>query len=207
MTPLQKWEIGERERIIKHPVELGYLDIIVGHSENRRVFHYGIEVNSLYYNNQHLQVLWRRHGKKLQVRLKYYEDSLAYIHVFDSDEKIYFKVEAVNLEYAENLRLVQHQAIREALRDQSRDPDSRELLLQKKLEVQDIIAQSIHNKKMAKRKRGAVYQGRDNTEGRPNNINKYDSLVDKDADEVDMELPTFNFDWREDIKNQQGEDK
>lgn len=206
MTPLQKWMIGERDRIIKHPVEPGCLEVIVGHPENRRVFHYGVEVNSLHYNNQHLQVLLRRHGKNLHVDLKYYEDSLAYIHVFDSDEKVYFKVEVTNREYAENLRLVQHQAIRRVLREQSKDPDSRELLLQKKEEVQNVIAQSIHNKKMAKRKRGTVYQGRDNTTVKPIHVNQYDSLTDKDADEIEMELPTFSVDWREDIKNQHGGD-
>jgi putative transposase len=203
MTPLQKWAIGERDRIIKHPVEPGYLEVLVGHTENRRVFHYGVEVNSLHYNNQYLQLLSRRHGEKLHVDLKYYEDSLEFIHVFDPDEKVYFKVRAINSEYAEGLRLVQHQAIRLAIREQLKDPDSRELLLQKKQELQDIVTQSIHNKKMAKRKRGAVYQGRDNVAAKSIDANLYDELIEEDVHEAESKLPTFNVDWREDIKNQQ----
>jgi putative transposase len=205
MTPLQKWAIGEQSRIIKHPVEPGYLEVLVGHPENRRVFHYGVEVNSLHYNNKHLQLLSRRHGEKLHVDLKYYEDSLEFVHVFDPDEKVYFKVDAINVEYAEGLRLVQHQAIRRAIREQSKDPDSRELLLQKKQELQDIVTQSMYDKKMAKRKRGAVYQGKDNAAEKLNYVNQYDGLTEIDADEVEMDLPIFDVDWREDIKNQQGD--
>jgi len=205
MTPYQKWAIGERERIIKHPVEAGYLEVIVGHPENRRVFHYGVEVNSLYYNNDHLQLLSRRHGKKLHVALKYYEDTLVYIHVFDPDEKVYFKVNAINQEYVSDLRLIQHQAIRKTLRDQSKDPDSRELLLQKKQELQDIINQSMYHKKMATRKRVAVYQGRDNV-AKPIGFNQDDVLRDEAIDEVITELPKLEVDWRIDIKNQQGDE-
>jgi putative transposase len=204
MTPLQKWGIGEQERIIKHPVEPGHLEAIVGHAENRRVFHYGVEVNSLYYNNQHLQFLYRRHGENLRVGLKYYEDSLEYIHIFDPDEKVYFKVDAINREYVDGLRLVQHQAIRRTLREQAQDPDSRELLLQKKQELQEIVNQAIHNKKMAKRKRGAVYQGRDNMAAKPIHVNQEAALAEENLYESSADLPTFEVDWRKDIKNQQG---
>jgi putative transposase len=152
-----------------------------------------------------LQLLSRRHGEKLHVDLKYYEDSLEFVHVFDPDEKVYFKVEAINAEYAEGLRLVQHQTIRRAIREQSKDPDSRELLLQKKQELQDIVTQSINNKKMAKRKRGAVYKGKDNAAEKLNYVNQYDGLTEIDADEVETDLPIFDVDWREDIKNQQGD--
>jgi putative transposase len=204
VMPLQKWNIGEREQVLEYPAEPSLLEVIVGHTGNRAVFHYGVEINGLLYNDHELQILRRKVGENLRVDLKYYEDNLSYIHVFDIENKYYIKVEAIDQEYTHNLRLVQHKAIRKALRAQMKDPGRRELLLQKKQELQDIVTQSIHKKKMAKRKRGAVFQGRDNTAAKSINVNQYDSVTDKDTDEIEMELPTFGVDWREDIKNQQG---
>jgi putative transposase len=194
-TPLEKWQTGERERIIKHPVEPALLGVIAGHQETRRVFHYGVEVNGLNYNNDQLQHLRRQYGEDLKVSLKYYEDDLGYIHVFDPLEKIYFKVQAIYFEYAHGLRLVQHQAIRSALREQQKDPDHRELLLQNKQELQDIVATAIHHNKMGKRKRQAVLRGKDSRLRQAAQILEPEiSLDEDDADGVD--LPEFEMEER-----------
>lgn len=196
-TPLEKWQTGERERIIKHPVEPALLGVIAGHQETRRVFHYGVELNGLHYNNDQLQWLRRQYGEDLKVSLKYYEDDLGYIHVFDPLEKLYFKVQAIYFEYAHGLRLVQHQAIRSALRDQQKDPGHRELLLQNKQELQDIVATAIHHNKMGKRKRQAVLRGKDSRLQQTEQILEPEiSLDEGDADSVD--LPEFDVNWRKD---------
>jgi putative transposase len=159
MTPLQKWNIGERERIIEYPAEPAQMDVIIGHTAERRVFHYGVEVNNQRYNNPELQVLRRRYGENLRVNLKHYEDDLGYVYVFDSDHKAYIQVEAIDHEYASGLRLIQHDFIRERLREESQSPDNQINLLRKKQELQQLIDAASNNKKMAKRKQSQVIRG------------------------------------------------
>jgi len=162
MPPVRKWEIGEQERVLEYPAEPAQLDVIMGHTaEDKRVFHYGVEINCLRYNNPELQALRRRHGEQLRVRVKHYEEELGYIHVFDPDQKAYLLVEAIDQEYAAGLRLVQHEVIREKLKEESQNPDRHTNLLRKKQELQGLIDDAVRSKKMATRKRGTIVSGTD----------------------------------------------
>ncbi|MFQ6403751.1 Mu transposase C-terminal domain-containing protein [Methylophilus sp. 'Pure River'] len=201
-TPLEKWQAGERERIIKHPAEPALLEVIAGHQQTRRVFHYGLEVNGLHYNNDHLQKLRRQYGEELKVDFKYYEDDMGYIHVFDPFEKLYFKVHAIHFEYADGLRLVQHQSIRSALREQQKDPHNRELLLQNKQELQQIVTSAIHHNKMGKRKRQAVLRGKDSRLPKAEVFTLQEETFNEDATE-EIDLPNFEIGERK--SNQRGE--
>lgn len=142
-----------------------------------------------------MQRLRRQHGEDLKISLKYYEDDLGYIHVFDPLENLYFKVQAIYFEYAHGLRLVQHQAIRSALREQQKDPDHRELLLQNKQELQDIVATAIHHNKMGKRKRQAVLRGKDSRLRQAAQILEPEISLDED-DAEGMDLPEFEMEER-----------
>lgn len=159
MTPADKWAQGELDRIIEHPVEIVLLDVILGHPASRRVFHYGVEVNGLYYNCPELQLLRRRYGEDLHVDLKYHEDELGFVHVFDPDRKAYILVDAVDQEYASGLRLIQHELVRADIRQVDGDPGKQALLRQKKQELQTVIAGALNAKRMASRKKGAVLKG------------------------------------------------
>lgn len=117
MPPAKKWDMGEQARIIEYPVEPAQLRVIFAHTAERRVFHYGVEVNGLRYNSPDLQVLRRRHGEALRVALKYHEDDVGYVHVLDADQKAYFDVPAIDQEYAAGLSLIQHELIRAQLRE------------------------------------------------------------------------------------------
>jgi putative transposase len=205
MTPFQKWEIGVAQRIIEHPVEPSQLDVIVGESSNRRVFHYGIEMNGLHYNNHELQFLRRRYGEDLRVDLKYYEDDMGYIYVFDPGEKSYFKVEAIDQEYASNLRLVQHKAIRRVILALKKDPNNRQLLLQKKNELQEIVSQAMFSHKMAKRKLSAVYKGKDNLAYLENDLFIDNQNLIDETKNLSDDLPTYDINLRGDLDKNTGE--
>ncbi len=163
MTPLRKWQIGEQERILEYPAEPAQLDVIMAHVAERRVFHYGVEINSLHYNAPDLQVLRRRHGENLHVRVKYDEEDVGYVNVYDEDQKVYIRVGAIDQDYAAGLRLIQHETIRAKLRDEGQDPDSRLNLLRKKEELRDLVETALASKKMAQRKRAHVHLGTNST--------------------------------------------
>ena len=166
ITPAMKWEQGMAERILEYPVQPDKLDVITGHPEQRRVFHYGIELHGLYYNSPELQLLRRRFGDPFHLDIKYYEGDIGHIHVFDKSTKHYFKVYAIDQAYAKGLRLMQHQLITRQVRSQGHDPKQRKLLLQKKYELQQLIQASTTDRKMKRRKKAAVLSGVD-MKGKP----------------------------------------
>lgn len=155
MTPMMKWEKGERERIIEYPAHPEHLRIITGHTAERTLFRYGIELNGLKYNSPELQALHRRYGKNLKLQLKFYEDDIACIHVFDPHAKAYLRVPAIDQEYAQGLTLDQHELIRLKLREEARDYMDWHQVLAKKQELQALIDAAVVHKKMGVRKKAA----------------------------------------------------
>lgn len=158
-TPLKRWQDGEQEVLIPFPTEPAQLDIILGHAAERPVHHYGVEINNLRYNNPELQQLRRRHGEELRVDLKYHQDDLGKIHVFDADRKEYFSVPAIDQEYAAGLRMEIHEIIKAKGRYKANDPQHNLDLIHKKQELQELVDRSVTEKKMAKRKRASAMKG------------------------------------------------
>lgn len=158
-TPYKKWQMESGFVIPEHPIDSAQLDVILGHTVERTVFHYGVEVNSLYYNNTHLQDLLRRFGNGLKVRCKYHVSDVGYIHFFDSDLDGYVEVPAIDQNYADGLRLAQHELIRKQVRLEGNDPNERRHLLAKKAELQEIITDALRAKKMLRRKKARVLLG------------------------------------------------
>lgn len=155
MSPARKWEMGERERIIEYPAHPDQLRVITGHAADRMLFRYGVEINGLKYNSSALQTIYRRFGERHKVGLKFYEDDVGHIHVFDPTEKSYLQVPAVDLEYAAGLTLHQHEMIREKLREEAKTNTDLPMLLAKKHELQGMIDTAIRHKKMGLRKKGS----------------------------------------------------
>lgn len=158
-TPLAQWQKGEERAVLEHPAEPAQLDVILGQPANRRVFHYGVEVNSLYYNNDELQSLRRHHGEALHVDLKFYEDDIGFIHVFNPEMGAYFRVDAIDQDYAQGTTLQMHEIVKESARHNSKDSQATLRLLQKREELQKIVDEALKAKKMANRKKAAVFKG------------------------------------------------
>lgn len=155
MSPAKKWEEGERERIIEYPAHPDQLRVITGHVAERTLFRYGVEINGLKYNSPALQTIYRRFGERYKVSLKFYEDDVGLIHVFDPAEKSYLQVPAVDIEYAAGLTLHQHEMIRGKLREEAKANADLPMLLAKKHELQGMIDTAIRHKKMGLRKKGS----------------------------------------------------
>lgn len=154
-TPLIKWLESAQHAILDLPVYPQQLDVITGIPAKRTVFHYGIELEGLHYNSRALQEIRRRAGENLQVQLKFYVDSVAFIHVFDPHVKEYLKVDVVHEEYAANLPREAHRLVREHARRQYGDQYSFVQLSEARQAIQDRIGEALKHKKMAQRKLGA----------------------------------------------------
>ncbi|MBI4807964.1 MAG: transposase family protein [Nitrosomonadales bacterium] len=169
-TPHNMWQKGMAERLIEHPVSPDQLRIIAGKTKTRSLFLYGIELDGLKYNSKQLQYIRRREGETIEIRLKYYEEDVGYIHVWDSVEKGYLRVDAVNSEYANGLHRAQHRLIRQHARDKEWDHTNVERLMDAKVEMAKIILDATKSRKMIDRKLAAQARG-------INSSNQTDSMV------------------------------
>lgn len=154
-TPLNKWIESSKHRIIELPVYPESLDVIMGVPASRTVFHYGIELDGLHYNNRQLQELRKISGTNLQVSLKFYEDHVAYIDVFDPYAKEYLRVEAVHEDYANGLHREAHRLSRVQARKNFGEQYSMPQLMEARMEIEQIIKDALKAKKMGNRKQAA----------------------------------------------------
>lgn len=156
MAPLTKWNEGASNRVIELPAYPQQLDVLIGIPTTRTLFHYGIEHDCLRYNSPELQLLRSRTGGTPIVPLKYYEDAVDYIHVYDDINKEYIKVPAVDTEYATGLSRHMHTLIREYTKKKYSGEWSDDQILQSKAEIQAIVASAVNDKKMGTRKKVAM---------------------------------------------------
>lgn len=155
--PIDRWFESAGRRIIELPTYPQQLEVIAGIPAKRTLFHYGIELDGLQYNSELLQTIRRRKGVNTPVALKYYEDTVAHIHVFDPHAQEYITVPAKLAEYADNLPRDIHRLVRENARRRFGDNCANPQLLQARAEIEAIIQEAIKAKKMGYRKAGAGY--------------------------------------------------
>jgi putative transposase len=153
--PIDRWLDGMRGRTIEFPVYPQQVEVMIGIPATRTIFHYGIELDGLTYNNELLQAIRRRTGNHPKVNLKFYEDTVAHIHVFDPHAEEYIEVPAVASEYAAGLRRPIHRLIRENARRRFGESANTQQVLEARAEIEEIIRQAMKDKRMATRKQGA----------------------------------------------------
>ena len=161
MSPLAKWAEDEQKTIVELPAYPEHLDVLVGIPATRTVFHYGIELDCLRYNSPELQFLRARVGGTPEVSLKYYEDDVGYVHVYDHVMQEYIRVPAVDIEYGNGLTRYMHVLIREYTKKKYGQSWTDDQVLQSKAEIQAIVNDALKDKKMGTRKKAAVAQMHD----------------------------------------------
>lgn len=154
--PLDRWLESADRRIIELPVYPQQLEVITGIPAKRTLFHYGIELEGMQYNSDQLQSIRRRSGENRPVMLKYYEDGVSYIHVFDPYAKEYIRVPAKLAEYAENLPRHIHRLIWAHARKLFGDHCQSAEVLEARREIEELVQQALKDKRMASRKAGAT---------------------------------------------------
>ncbi len=155
--PIDCWSESAARRIIELPIYPQQLEVITGIPAKRTLFHYGIELDGLQYNSDLLQTIRRRAGENRPVQLKYYEDTVEHIHVFDPYTEEYLKVPAKLTEYVEGLPRDIHRLVREHARKRYGDHCLSPQLLEARAEIEAIVKQALKDKRMGSRKAGAGY--------------------------------------------------
>ena len=189
-TPLQKWHEGAAKRPIELPVLPKQLDVMTGIPAERVLFHYGLELDGLHYNSRRLQEIRRRSGENIRLQLKFYEDTVSHIQVFDPYAKEYIEVSAIQETYSEGLSRSVHRLIREQARKEFGENFSNEQLQQAKDSIHQKIDQASRDKKMINRKQAQRLNMTDSARIPPKDpINHLNKGAKSALDEVPPELP------------------
>jgi putative transposase len=111
-VPARLWKVAIAEYPVTLPTHRNILDVLLGCVEQRTVSAKGVELHSLFYNDDALALIRRRLKRGDRVTIKYDPNDIATIYVADKETGIYIPVPAINQEYAQGLSLWQHEMIK-----------------------------------------------------------------------------------------------
>lgn len=158
-SPYRKWVEGSRQAPPRLLSDVDRLDVTLARTCERTVFHYGVEVHNLRYNDSALLVLRRQYGEKLKVEVRFYFDDISYIHVIDPVTKDAVLVSALDQEYAKGLSMEQHRLICARAREINAGCIDLPALARAKSEIRQIVEELSISKLQHKRTRAAKIKG------------------------------------------------
>jgi putative transposase len=137
--PALRWDKGVRQWPPSLPAKASDLDIVLGYMERRTIQHYGIEIDTLIYNDEDLTMLRSQGKKDDKYIVKRNPNDLSLIYVYDEKHDRYIPVPAVDQEYMEKLTLWQHRVIRRYVREQLKLNVDIISLCRAKAEIREIV--------------------------------------------------------------------
>ena len=156
-TPAHRWGAEINDLPPPLPRSAGELDIVLGMTTQRVVFHYGIELEGLKYNSPELGELRRRIGRGVKVELTFDPGDLGHINVFNPAKETYLWAPAVDQAYAQGLSLWQHRVIRRYAQCQMNARADVVALAQAKAEIRALVERDFNRKSTRGRKRHARF--------------------------------------------------
>lgn len=162
-TPAHRWQVGVAALPPPLPPSARELDIVLGMTLQRVVFHYGIELESLRYNSPQLGELRRRTGTAVKVEITFDPGNLGHINVLDPADGSYLRVPAIDQNYANGITLWQHKVIRGYAQRELKGRTDTAALAQAKAEIRALIDHDLHRKSTRLHKRHARFSESDTT--------------------------------------------
>ena len=158
-SPYRKWSEAAKEMPPELLSDISGLDITLGRTCERTLFHYGIELHNLRYNDKAMLSLRRQHGDSAKLDVRYYFDDISVIHVIDPITKEAIPVPALDQTYTRELSLEQHRLICARTRETNNNTIDLSALARAKAEIREIISELSFSKSQRKRQRAAKIQG------------------------------------------------
>ena len=155
--PVHRWHTEMNDLPPPLPMSAGELDIVLGMTTQRVVFHYGIELEGLKYNGPELGEMRRQMGPRPKVDLTFDPGDLGHINVFNPAKENYVWVPAVDQAYATGLSLWQHRVIRRYAQCQLNERANVVALAQAKAEIRALVERDFNRKSTRGRKRHARF--------------------------------------------------
>jgi putative transposase len=157
--PAHKWHSETSGLPPPLPPTAAELDIVLGMTAQRVVFHYGIELEGLKYNSVELGELRRKKGATLKVEVTFNPGDLGHINVLDPLKETYISVPALDQTYARGLSLWQNKVIRRYAQRQLDGRTDIVALAQAKAEIRALVDRDFQRKTTRGRQRHARFLG------------------------------------------------
>jgi putative transposase len=154
-SPLEAWNEGAAQRVIELPVDPAELDVIISHAAHPKIFHYGVQIDNLFYNSPLLREITLEQGPRQIVEVRYREEDVGFVYVRDPRNDEFFEVPCTNQEYARGLNRAIHRLVVAQARKRFGDEWKAADLLQAREEIQAIVSEATKAKKTVDRKRAA----------------------------------------------------
>ena len=156
-TPAHRWHTDLSALPPPLPPSASELDVVLGMTAQRVVFHYGIELEGLKYNGEELGSLRRRMGTAAKVELTFDPGDLGHINVIDPENGVHVRVPALDQAYAKGLSLWQHKVIRHYAQRQLNARTDIVALAHAKAEIRALVERDFNRKSTHGRKRHARF--------------------------------------------------
>jgi putative transposase len=131
------------------PISPEKLDIVFSEQDTRKNKEKGIEYTYLFYDNDRLSKMRKRHGFRLE-QIKINREDLGYLYVLDQVTREYFKVPALDQDYAKGLTLYQHKRILKFHKKYIKSHIDSLALAEARKRIEDIIQDEIKNTRRSK---------------------------------------------------------
>lgn len=143
-TPLDCFSEGMAELLPPMlPTSMDELNLIAAISDERQVSHDGVVFEYLRYSSPELAALRRATGTNFMTSIKFNPEDLRAIYVRDPVSKGWLTVPSCLPEYTTGLSVVQHRAIRKALKGRLSERNAYELFMQEKRKLTDMWRSAI----------------------------------------------------------------
>jgi len=156
-SPAHKWQVAIAGCPVYLPRSARDLEIALGMPEHQKLWHYGIEINRLKYNNELLTELRKVIGNEQFVDFMWYSENLGYVDVLDPTTKEYIRVRCVEFEYANGLTLYQHNMNTAFAKVEFDGRYDIAALIEAKAKLREIVKRCITKKRGTTRKRQTRY--------------------------------------------------
>jgi putative transposase len=156
-TPAHRWHSDLNALPPPLPPSASELEVVLGMTAQRVVFHYGIELEGLKYNSRELGEIRRRVGVGAKVELTFDPGDLGHVNVLDPQKGIYILIPALNQAYAKGLSFWQNKVIRRYAQRQLNERTGIVALAQAKAEIRALVERDFNRKSARGRKRHARF--------------------------------------------------
>lgn len=154
-TPLEVWREAETDRAIELPTDPAALDVIVSHTAHPTIWHYGVQIDNLYYNSPLLREITLQFGPKQIVEARYRDEDVSSVYILDPRSEEFIEIPSTNRAYTQGLNRATHRLVVARIRERFGDDWKQEQLLEARAEIEEIVAAAIKAKKIIDRKRAA----------------------------------------------------
>lgn len=157
--PARRWETFVQDGFTPRlPANIDELEILLGRTEERTIFNYGINLFGIRYNATALALVRTQLKEGEKVKVKYHPADISRIYVYDPFGNRYVEVPATEPEYVQGLSLWKHRVIRNFLLREQDSVDEAGLAWAKR-KIRQIVAEAkARSKGSTTRKRIARYE-------------------------------------------------